>query len=154
MSAITYSYAYTEGWSHYSEEMMLHETLDDDPEMAIGQLQNALLGDVRMLVSIGLHTEGMSVEQAERLFLEQAYADPESAHAEAVRGAFDPGYIFYSLGKMMVLKLRDDWFAAHPGGTLKNFHEAFLSHGNAPIRLLREVLLGNMDDGKLLPPPQ
>jgi uncharacterized protein (DUF885 family) len=149
LAVFTYSYAYTEGWSHYSEEMMLHEALDDDPELAIGQLQNALQSNVRVLASVGLHTGGMSVQEAEQLFLKKAFSDPETARQEAVRATFDPGYVFYSLGKLMILKLRDDWLAVHPGRSLKDFHEAFLTFGNPPIRPLRKVLLGDTDDGRL-----
>jgi hypothetical protein len=147
-AVFTYSYAYTEGWSHYSEEMMLHEALDDDPEMAIGQLQNALMNDVRAISSIGLHTGGMSIRESEQLFRDQAFSDPESARQEAVRGTFDPGYVLYLLGKLMVVKLRDDWLALHPGSSLGEFHEAFLSYGNPPPKLLRKVLLGDADDGR------
>jgi uncharacterized protein (DUF885 family) len=149
LAAFTYSYAYTEGWSSYSEEMMLHEALDDDPELTIGQLQNALLGNVRILASIGLHTGGMSVAEAEQLFRDKAFADPQNARQEAVRGTFDPGYIFYSLGKLLVRKLRDDWLADHPESSLRDFHDAFLSYGNPPIALLRKFMLGDADDGRL-----
>jgi uncharacterized protein (DUF885 family) len=149
LAAFTYSYAYTEGWSSYSEEMMLHEALDDDPELTIGQLQNALLGNVRILASIGLHTGGMTVAEAEQLFRDKAFADPQNARQEAVRGTFDPGYLFYSLGKLMVQKLRDDWLANHPESSLRDFHDAFLSYGNPPIALLREFMLGDADDGRL-----
>ena len=128
---------------------MVHEALDDDPEMAIGQLQNALMQNVRILVSIGLHTGGMSVEEAERLFREKAFSDPQTARQEAVRGTFDPGYLFYSAGRLMVRKLRDDWLANHPGSSLYDFHEAFLSFGNPPIALLRKAMLGDADDGRL-----
>jgi len=151
LAAFTYSYAFCEGWCVYSEEMMLHEALDDDPELAIGQLQNALMGDVRVLVSIGLHTGGMTIDEAEQTFRTEAFCDPASAREEAVRGSFDPGNLFYTVGKWMVLKLRDDWFALHPGRSLRDFHEAFLSHGDAPIALLRRVLLGDADDGRLFP---
>jgi uncharacterized protein (DUF885 family) len=149
LSVFTYSYAFTEGWSHYSEEMMLHEALDDDPELAIGQLQNALVNDVRALASIGVHTAGMSIAEAERMFLDRAFSDPESARLEAVRATFDPGYVFYALGKLMVLKLRDDWLALHPDRSLGEFHDAFLGYGNPPLRLLRPALLGAADDGRL-----
>lgn len=149
LASFTYSYAYTEGWSSYSEEMMLHEALDDDPEMAIGALQNALMQNVRILASIGLHTGGMSVEEAERLFRDQAFSDPQTARQEAVRGTFDPGYLFYSAGRLMVRKLRDDWLVNNPGSSLYDFHEAFLSFGNPPIALLRKAMLGDMDDGRL-----
>ncbi len=149
LAVFTYSYAYTEGWSHYSEEMMLHEALDDDPEMAIGQLQNALMNDTRALASIAVHTEGMSLAEAERMFRERAFSDPESARLEAVRASFDPGNVLYALGKLMVMKLRDDWLALHPGRSLGEFHDAFLSYGNPPLRLLREAMLGTADDGRL-----
>ena len=151
LAAFTYSYAYCEGWCVYSEEMMLHEALDDDPELAIGQLQNALMGDVRVLVAVGLHTGGMTIPEAERLFREKAFCDPGSAREEAVRGSFDPGYLFYTAGKWMVEKLRDDWLALHPRGSLRDFHEAFLSLGDVPIVLLRKALLGDADDGVLFP---
>ena len=153
LAEFTYSYAFCEGWCAYSEEMMLHEALDDDPELTIGQLQNALLGDVRVLVSIGLHTGGMTLDQAERLFRERAFCDSENARMEAIRGSFDPGYLFYAVGKWMVTKLRDDWMALHPDRSLRDFHDAFLSHGDAPIALLRRLLLGDGDDGRLLAAP-
>jgi uncharacterized protein (DUF885 family) len=151
LAAFTYSYAFCEGWCVYSEEMMLHEALDDDPELAIGQLQNALMGDVRVLVSIGLHAEGMTIAEAERAFLEKAFCDPASAREDAIRGSFDPGYLFYTVGKWMVLKLREDWRALHPEASLRDFHEAFFSYGDIPIVLLRRVLLGAADDNRPLP---
>jgi hypothetical protein len=153
LAVFTYSYAFSEGWAHYGEEMMLHEALDNDPEMAIGQLQNALLNDVRFLSSLGLHTGGMSIKESEQLFLEKAFCDPQSARQEAVRGTFDPGYLFYSLGKLMILKLRDDWLAIHPGRSLRDFHDAFLSFGSSPLVLVRKAMLGDADDGKLFHSP-
>ena len=145
----TYSYAFTEGWTHYSEEMMLHEALDDDPELAIGELQNALLGDVRVLSSLGLHAAGMSIEASEQLFREKAFSDAENARQEALRGTFDPGYLFYTVGKLMIMKLRDDWLAIHPGSSLRDFHDAFLSYGSSPVRLVRKAMLGDADDARL-----
>ena len=149
LAVFTYSYAYTEGWSHYSEEMMLHEALDDDPEMAIGQLQNALMNDVRALSSIGVHTGGMSIAESEQLFREKAFSDPQSARLEAARAGFDPGAVLYSLGKLMLLKLRDDWLAAQPASTLREFHDTFLGWGDSPMRLVRSAMLGETDDGEL-----
>jgi uncharacterized protein (DUF885 family) len=149
LATFTYSYGYAEGWSHYSEEMMLHEALDNDPELAIGQLQNALLNDVRALASIGVHTQGMTIDTAERMFVELAFSDPQSARQEAVRATFDPGYALYTLGKLMVVKLRDDWLAQHPEASLGDFHNAFLSHGSSPLRALRRIMLGAGDDGEL-----
>jgi uncharacterized protein (DUF885 family) len=149
LAPFAYSYGYAEGWSHYSEEMMLHEALDNDAELAIGQLQNALLNDVRALASIGVHTQGMTIDAAERMFLELAFSDPQSARQEAVRATFDPGYALYALGKLMVVKLRDDWLAQHPGASLGEFHDAFLSYGTSPLRPLRQTMLGAADDGEL-----
>jgi hypothetical protein len=149
LAAFSYSYAFTEGWCTYSEEMMLHEALDDDPEIAIGQLLGALLGDVRVLSSLGLHTSGMSIEESEQLFREKAFYDPESARQGAVRGTFDPGNLFYTIGKLMILKLRDDWLATHSESSLRDFHDAFLSYGSSPVALVRKVMLGDADDGKL-----
>ncbi len=149
LALFSYSYAYTEGWSHYSEEMMLHEALDDDPELAIGQLQNALMNNVRALSSIGVHTGGMSIAESERLFRDKAFSDPQTARLEAARAGFDPGAVMYSLGKLMLVKLRDDWLAATPAGTLREFHDTFLGWGNSPMRLVRAAMLGEADDGRL-----
>jgi hypothetical protein len=149
LAEFSYSHAYTEGWSTYSEEMMLIEALDNDPEMAIDELQAALLGDVRVIASLGLHTEGMSLEEAERLFLEKGFSDPESARQEAVRGTFDPAYLFYIIGKLMIVKLRDDWLTVHPESSLRDFHDAFLDYGSSPVALVRKTMLGDADDGRL-----
>ena len=89
--------------------------------------------------------------EREGLFRNRAFDDPEKARAEAVRATFDPGYVFYCLGKLMVLKLRDDWLASHPGASLREFHDAFLSYGTAPLRLVRKAMLGQADNGELFP---
>jgi uncharacterized protein (DUF885 family) len=104
---------------------------------------------VRILSSIGLHTGGMSLKESEQLFREKAFCDPQSAHQEALRGIFDPGYLFYSIGKLMIMKLRDDWLAGHPGSSLRDFHDAFLSFGTSPLTLVRKAMLGDADDGRL-----
>jgi len=110
-------YAYAEGWAHYCEEMMIEEGLGrGDPELHIGQIMDALLRDVRLLSSIGLHTESWTVAQSEKMFREQAFQDPGNARQQAARGTYDPAYLNYTLGKLMIRKLRADWVAKMRSG--------------------------------------
>jgi uncharacterized protein (DUF885 family) len=152
-------YAYAEGWAHYCEEMMIEVGLGKgDPEKHIGQINEALLRDVRLLSAIGLHTHGMTVAQSEKMFREQAFQDPGNARQQAARGTYDPAYLNYTLGKLMIRKLRADWLAkgAAPGSTPSaddqkrwhEFHDKFLSYGGPPIPLLRKEMVG--EDGSLL----
>jgi uncharacterized protein (DUF885 family) len=137
-------YAFAEGWAHYAEELMIEAGLaDGDAEIRIGQLMNALLRNVRFVTAIGLHTQGMSVEEAERIFREEGFQDAGNARQQAARGTFDPGYLNYTLGKLMVLKLREDWTATRGGpAAWRAFHDAFLSYGGPPIPLVRKAMLG------------
>jgi uncharacterized protein (DUF885 family) len=169
-------YAFAEGWAHYAEEMMWEEGLGKgDPEMHIGQIRDALLRDVRLLSSIGLQTEGMTVAQSEKMFHEQAFQDPGNARQQAARGTYDPAYLNYTLGKLMIRKLRTDWIAktrasggaaagnaaagggaagggaaATPSGDdhalWHDFHDKFLSYGGPPIPLLRKDMMGATGD--------
>jgi Bacterial protein of unknown function (DUF885) len=152
-------YAFAEGWAHYGEEMMVEMGLaKGDPERHIGQLSEALLRDVRLLSAIGLHTHGMTVAQSEKMFREQAFQDPGNARQQAARGTYDPAYLNYTLGKLMIRKLRTDWLAksasgaapANPGDQTRwhEFHDKFLSYGGPPIPLLRKEMLG--EAGSLL----
>jgi uncharacterized protein (DUF885 family) len=137
------SYAYTEGWAHYCEEMMVEQGLrGGSPEWRIGQLLQALKRDARFLSAIGLHTAGMTVAQSEKLFSESALQDPGNSRQQALRGTYDPAYLNYTLGKLMILKLRADWQAAHPQASLREFHDTFLSYGG-PLPLVRRYMLGN-----------
>jgi hypothetical protein len=140
-------YAYAEGWAHYGEEMMWEMGLGNaDPETHLGQLSNALLRDARFLSAIGLHTAGMSVAESERLFREEAYQDEGSARQQARRGTYDPAYLNYTMGKLMIRKLRADWTASRGGQvSWKAFHDEFLSHGGPNIPQLRALMLGNSD---------
>jgi hypothetical protein len=140
-------YAFAEGWAHYTEEMMWEAGLGNgDPEVHIGQLSNALLRNVRYLSAIGLHTKGMTVEQSERMFRDQAYQDPGSARQQAARGTYDPAYLNYTMGKLMVRKLRDDWTGPRGGREAwKQFHDTFLSYGGPPIPLVRRAMLERAD---------
>jgi uncharacterized protein (DUF885 family) len=158
LEGIWVGYAFAEGWAHYCEEMMYEEGLGNgDSEKHIGQLTEALLRDVRLLSSIGLHSEGMTVAQSEKMFREQAYQDPGNARQQAARGTYDPAYLNYTLGKMMIRKLRADWVAktkaAAPTSSddralWHDFHDKFLSHGGPPIPLLRKEMMG--EQGSLL----
>jgi uncharacterized protein (DUF885 family) len=152
-------YAYAEGWAHYCEEMMIEKGLGKgDPEKHIGQISDALLRDVRLLSSIGLHTHGMTVAQSEKMFREQAFQDPGNARQQAARGTYDPAYLNYTLGKLMIRKLRSDWIAkqastssaapADDQALWHDFHDKFLSFGGPPIPLLRKEMLG--EEGALL----
>jgi Bacterial protein of unknown function (DUF885) len=151
IASIWVGYAYAEGWAHYCEEMMWEEGLGNgDPEQHIGQITAALLRDVRFLSAIGLHTGTMTVAESERMFTERAFSDPGSARQQAARGTYDPGYLKYTLGKLMIRKLRSDWVARQPragaGGDPRRdwpaFHDKFLSYGGPPIPMVRAAMVG------------
>jgi hypothetical protein len=136
---------FTEGWAHYTEEMMVWDAgfRRQDPAVQVGVLVTALLRNVRFLAAIGLHTQGMTAEEAERLFREKAFQDVGNARQQAVRGTFDPMYLSYTLGKLMIYKLREDWRArVGEAFSLKDFHDRFLSYGSAPIPTIRRAMLG------------
>jgi hypothetical protein len=143
-------YAFAEGWAHYGEEMMWEEGLGNgDPETHIGQLMNALLRNVRFISSIGMHTQGMKLAESERLFREQAYVDVAGARQAAARGAYDPAYLNYTMGKLMIRKLREDWTRSRGGrAAWREFHDRFLAYGGPPIPMVRAAMLGN-DTGTL-----
>ncbi|MEO7599155.1 MAG: DUF885 family protein, partial [Opitutus sp.] len=144
-------YAFSEGWAHYTEEMMWDIGLSEgSPEMHIGQLEEALLRNVRFMSAIGLHTGSMTLAESEKLFREKAHSDEATAEQQARRGTFDPAYLNYTLGKLMIRKLRDDWCARRGGrDAWKEFHDEFLRHGGPPIPLLRRAMLGQTDQGSL-----
>ncbi len=136
-------YAFAEGWAHYSEEMMWEAGLGNgDPEIHIGQLSNALLRDCRFLSAIRLHTKGMTIEQSTKFFQEACYQGEGTAEQQARRGAYDPAYLNYTLGKLMIRKLRADWTATHGGRQgWKAFHDEFLTYGGPPIPLVRQAMM-------------
>lgn len=141
-----------EGWAHYAEELMQEAGLGDDrPVVRVGQILDALMRDVRYLSSIGLHIEGMSVETSQRMFAELAYLDPGNAEQQALRGTYGPNYFIYTLGKLIIMKMREDWTAQRGGrAAWKEFHEEFLALGSAPLPVLREAMMGPDDPGPLL----
>jgi len=139
-----------EGWGLYCEQMMLDEGLHgSDPKYRLAQLQMALMRACRYLVGIRMHTQGMTVDQAAKFFEDNAYQTPHNAMVEALRGTGDPGYLRYQLGKLMILKLRED-VRKQQGATfdLGQFHDAFLKQGAVPLKLIRRAMLGS--DGPLL----
>ena len=144
-------YAFAEGWAHYSEEMMFDAGLAGaTPEIHIGQLSNALLRNVRFLSAIGLHTGGMTIAESEKMFREQALQNPGNARQQAARGTFDPAYLNYTMGKLMIMQLRQDWTASHGGRAgWKAFHDQFLSYGGPPIPLVRAQMMGTAPEAKL-----
>src|SRR6266446_2428398 len=149
------SYAFIEGWAHYCEKMMLAEGFgaptssspsEEDVKRAakyrMAQADEALLRLCRLCVSIKIHTQNMSIEDATKFFQDNCYYEEKPARTEAMRGTFDPGYLNYTLGKLQILKLRDDYKAQQGDDfSLQKFHNEFLSHGMPPIRLLREIML-------------
>jgi uncharacterized protein (DUF885 family) len=152
-------YAYAEGWAHYAEEMMWEAGLGNgEPEYHVGQLSNALLRNVRFLSAIGLHMQGMTLEQSEKMFRESAFADAGTARQQAARGTYDPAYLNYTLGKLMIRKLREDWVGANPPAAgidaaspqrWQVFHDRFLSYGGPPIPLVRREMMSAENAGSL-----
>lgn len=137
-------YAFAEGWAHYAEEMMWEAGLDDGaPETHIGQLSNALLRDARFLAAIEMHARGMSLAAAETLFRDEGLQPAATARQQAARGAFDPAYLNYTLGKLVMRQLREDWTLSHGGREgWKAFHDTLLSYGGPPLGLVRGAMLG------------
>lgn len=143
-------YAFAEGWAHYTEEMMWEAGLGhNDAEMHVGQLLEALLRNVRFVSAIEMHTGKMTVEESEQMFLEQGYQDAANARQQAARGTFDPAYLNYTMGKLMIRKLREDWTASRGGKQAwQSFHDEFLKYGGPPIPLVRKAMLPG-DGGSL-----
>jgi uncharacterized protein (DUF885 family) len=149
------SYAFVEGWAHYCEKMMLDEGFgnatnstpsEEDAKRAakyrMAQADEALLRLCRLCVSIKMHTQKLSIEEATKFFQDNCYYEEKPARQEAMRGTFDPGYLNYTLGKLQILKLRDDYKAQQGDEfSLQKFHNELLNHGMPPIRLLREIML-------------
>jgi uncharacterized protein (DUF885 family) len=142
---VFYTYAAAEGWGHYAEELVLEAGFEaGNAESHVGQLSNALLRNCRYISAIGLHARGMTQQQSYELFRTQCYQDEANSRQQAARGTYDPAYLSYTLGKLMIRKLRDDWTATRGGRQAwKAFHDAFLSYGGPPIPLVRRAMLGN-----------
>jgi uncharacterized protein (DUF885 family) len=143
-----------EGWAHYTEQMMLDEGYGqpgagakDEREakfLRLGQLQDALLRNARLVVGIEMHTGKMSFDDAVAFFQKEGYQSKETATVEAKRGAGDPTYLYYTLGKLEIMKLREDLKKKQGAAfSLEEFHDDFLRQGFPPIKIVREALLGD-----------
>jgi uncharacterized protein (DUF885 family) len=143
-----------EGWAHYTEQMMLDNGYGqpgtgakderDAKFLRLGQLQDALLRNARFIVGIQMHTGNMTYEQAVDFFQKEGYQPKETAVVEAKRGAGDPTYLYYTLGKLEIMKLRADLQKKEGAAfSLEKFHDEFLSQGFPPIKIVREALLGD-----------
>lgn len=133
-----------EGWAHYTEQMMLEEGFGGgDLKLKLAQLSEALLRDCRYVAGIKLHTKDMSVEQGARLFVEKGFQEPANAYEEARRGAYNPTYLYYTLGKLQIFELREEYRRAKGDSfRLGEFHKQFVKQGAIPIGLIRKILLG------------
>ena len=151
VNRVASSYAFTEGWAHYTEQMMLETDYGKGQDaLLVTQLLEALVRNCRYLCALGMHTEGMTVAEATRFFRDNAYMEELPARREALRGTFDPGYLNYTLGKLMILKLREDYRREQGAAySLKGFHDRLLSYGAPPLPLLREAMLEQPGDGPL-----
>jgi len=143
--------SFVEGWAHYTEQMLIDEGFGGgDPKIRLGQHADALLRLCRFVVGIREHTDGMTVDQATQFFMRNAYMGETPSRIEAERGTFDPTYLVYSVGKLAIMKLRDDYKRDHHDDfSLQEFHDRLLSNGNAPLWVHRQMLLPG-DKGKLI----
>jgi len=144
------SYSTTEGWAHYAEQMVVEQGLGGgDPKLKVAQIEMALLRDCRFVASIEMHTKGKSIDDATQLFMKECGSPEPEARREALRGTRDPGYINYTVGKLEILKLRDDYLAKMGDKfSLIDFHDRLLAGGLAPIKIIRREMVGA--DGPVL----
>ncbi len=142
------SYAYIEGWAHYCEKMMLDEGYGNNGDSVraakyrLAQSGDALLRLCRLCVSVKTHCQGMTLDEGTKFFMDNWYQGEKPSRLEALRGTFDPGYLFYTIGKLEILKLRADYQKQEGANySLEKFHDKMLDNGMPPIRFLRELLL-------------
>jgi uncharacterized protein (DUF885 family) len=136
----------SEGWAHYCEQMVIDEGFHGgDPRYRLAQVQDALLRDARFIVGIRMHTKGMTLQQAEQFFVKEAYQPAPVARSEAKRGTADATYGYYTMGKLMILKLRDDYKVKKGQQySLQDFHDSFIKLGPLPLPLIRKAMLGEI----------
>src|ERR1700743_3626229 len=143
-----------EGWAHYCEQMMLDEGYaqpgtggTDEREsrfIRLGQLQDALLRDARFIAGIKMHTGEMTFDQAVDFFVKEGYQSRSVGTVETKRGTSDPTYLYYTLGKLEIMKLRVDLEKKEGDSfSLQRFHDDFMRQGGAPIKIVRQALLGD-----------
>lgn len=134
-----------EGWAHYGEQMMVEQGLENgDKRLKLAMLHKALRRCCRYLVALKMHTKGMTLDEAINFFMTEAHEERANAERESRRGAIDATYLVYTLGKLQIMSLREDYKKAKGANfSLVDFHNAFLRTGAPPIKIIREVLLGN-----------
>ena len=143
------SYAFVEGWAHYTEKMMIEEGFGATDSLTaakyhLAQLDESLLRLCRLCVSVKTHCEGMSLADATKFIQDNAYYSYKPAYQEALRGTFDPGYLSYTLGKLQILKLREDYKKQEGANfSLQKFHDTLLGSGAPPVELIRELMIRN-----------
>jgi uncharacterized protein (DUF885 family) len=142
---LLYADTNSEGWAHYCEQMMLDEGYGGgDLRLRLGQLQDALLRDARFIVGIEMHTGHMTLDQGKEFFVQQGYQPLATAEVEAERGTSDPTYLVYTLGKLQIMKLREDYRMLQAQEfTLQKFHDEFMRQGPVPLKIVRKAMLGN-----------
>jgi uncharacterized protein (DUF885 family) len=135
----------SEGWAHYSEQMVLDEGYGNgDPRLRLAQLTDALLRDCRYIVGLRMHTQGMTMDQSKEFFVKEGYQQPVVGEMETKRGTSDPTYLYYTLGKLEILKLREDYRRKMGGKfSLQEFHDRFIKSGSPPIKIVRREMLGD-----------
>jgi uncharacterized protein (DUF885 family) len=143
-----------EGWAHYTEQMMLDEgyaqpgvgakTLRESKLIRLGQLQDSLLRDARFVAGIQMHSGKFTLQQAQEFFVKEGFQSPKIAEIETKRGTVDPTYLYYTLGKLQIMKLREDLRKKEgPAFSLRKFHDDFMGQGYPPIAIVRRALLGD-----------
>jgi uncharacterized protein (DUF885 family) len=142
---LTAANTYVEGWAHYCEQMMLDEGYGNgDLTLRLGQLQDALLRNARYIVGIEMHTGKMTFEQGVDFFVKEGFQTRTNGERETKRGTSDPTYLYYTLGKLEIMKLREDYRKARGAAfSMEEFHNKFLSQGMPPIKIVRRAMLGN-----------
>jgi uncharacterized protein (DUF885 family) len=135
----------SEGWAHYTEQMMLDQGYGGhDPKLRLGQLLDALLRDARFIVGIEMHMGKMTLAQGQDFFIKEGFQVPPMAEVEARRGTSDPTYLYYTLGKLQILKLRQDYQKLRGAEfSLLEFHDRFMRQGSVPMKVIRRSMLGN-----------
>ena len=151
--SIIYANSNVEGWAHYCEQMMLDEGYGKgDLKLRLGQLQDALLRNARFIVGIQMHTGKMTYEQGIDFFVKEGYQSRANGERETKRGTSDPTYLYYTLGKLEIMKLREDYKKMKGSSfSLEEFHNRFMQEGTPPIKIIRKALLGNDSPRPMIP---
>jgi uncharacterized protein (DUF885 family) len=140
---LIYANTNVEGWAHYTEQMMLDEGYGDGShELRVGQLMDALLRNCRYIVGLQMHTGKMTFDQGVQFFMKEGHMSHAYALLETKRGTSDPTYMYYTLGKLQILKLREDYHKKKGSDfSLQAFHDTFMKQGGVPIKIIRHAML-------------